>query len=211
MAPKKRTGSRLAAALWGVLGFVTVSAVCGVLVASLVVPGVAAAGVAVSRSITFFNKLPAELTVDPPSQSTKVLSADGKLIATFYAENRVKVALDQMSPYIKDAIVAIEDSRFYEHAGVDPQGILRALTSNLTSGGRQGASTLTQQYVTNVVNESLVVGGQERSGHPQRAEEHRRQGARDEARHRTGEEVHQGPDPRGLPQHRVLQPGRLRH
>ena len=156
MAPKKRNRSRLAAALWRVLGFLTVSAVCGVLVASLAVPGVAAAGVAVSRSITFFNNLPAELAVDPPSQSTKVLSADGKPIATFFAENRVKVSLDQMSPYIKDAIVAIEDSRFYTHAGVDPQGILRALTSNLTGGARQGASTLTQQYVTNVINESLL-------------------------------------------------------
>jgi len=135
---------------------VTVSAICGLLVASLAVPGVAGAGVAVSRSITFFNNLPADLAVDPPSQSTKVLSADGKLIATFFAENRVKVGLEQMSPYIRDAIVAIEDSRFYEHSGVDPQGILRALTSNLSSGGRQGASTLTQQYVTNVVNESLL-------------------------------------------------------
>ncbi|MCU1547747.1 MAG: glycosyl transferase, family 51 [Arthrobacter sp.] len=156
MAPKNRTGSRLAAALRRVLGFLAVSAICGVLTASLVVPGVAAAGVAVSNSIKNFNDLPVELTVDSPSQSTKVLSADGKPIATFYAENRVKVGLDQMSPHIKDAIVAIEDSRFYEHAGVDPRGILRALTSNLTSGGRQGASTLTQQYVTNVVNESLL-------------------------------------------------------
>ncbi len=134
----------------------TVSAICGVLVASLVVPGVAAAGLAVRTSITFFNGLPSELVVDSPSQTTKVLSADGKPIATFYAENRVKVPLDQMSPYIKDAIVAIEDARFYDHAGLDPQGILRALASNLTTGGRQGASTLTQQYVTNVVNESLV-------------------------------------------------------
>ncbi|WP_427006064.1 transglycosylase domain-containing protein [Pseudarthrobacter sp. H2] len=156
MAPQNRIGSRLAAALWRVLGFLIVSAICGVLTASLVVPGVAAAGLAVSNSITFFNGLPSDLTVNSPSQSTKVLSADGKPIATFYAENRVKVGLDQMSPYIKDAIVAIEDSRFYQHAGVDPQGILRALTSNLTSGGRQGASTLTQQYVTNVVNESLL-------------------------------------------------------
>lgn len=156
MAPKNRIGSRLAAALRRVLGFLIVSAICGVLAASLVVPGVAAAGLAVKTSITFFNDLPSELTVDSPSQSTKVLSADGKPIATFYAENRVKVGLDQMSPSIKDAIVAIEDSRFYEHAGVDPQGILRALASNLTSGGRQGASTLTQQYVTNVVNESLL-------------------------------------------------------
>ncbi|HEX9088185.1 MAG TPA: transglycosylase domain-containing protein, partial [Arthrobacter sp.] len=156
MAPKQRIGSRVAAALWRVFGFFTVSAICGVLVASLAVPGVAAAGVAVSRSITFFNNLPAELAVDPPSQSTRVLSADGKPIATFFAENRVKVRLDQMSPYVRDAIVAIEDSRFYQHAGVDPQGILRALTSNLTGGGRQGASTLTQQYVTNVINESLL-------------------------------------------------------
>jgi membrane peptidoglycan carboxypeptidase len=136
-----------------------VSAVCGVLAASLIVPGVAAAGLAVRTSVNFFNGLPSDLAVVPPSQSTKVLSADGKSIATFYAENRVKVGLDRMSPYIKDAIVAIEDSRFYEHVGIDPQGILRALTSNVTSGDRQGASTLTQQYVTNVVNESLMSAG----------------------------------------------------
>jgi membrane peptidoglycan carboxypeptidase len=159
MAPKNRKRFRLAAALWRVLGFLTVSAVCGLLAASMMVPGVAAAGLAVRTSITFFNGLPSELTVVPPSQSTKVLSADGKPIATFYAENRVKVGLGQMSPYIKDAIVAIEDSRFYEHSGIDPQGILRALTSNVASGDRQGASTLTQQYVTNVVNESLLSAG----------------------------------------------------
>ena len=156
MTPKKSIGSRLAAALWRVLGFLTASAVSGVLVASLAIPGVAGAGLAVSRSISFFNGLPSQLAVDAPSQSTKVLTADGKPIATFFAENRVKVGLGQMSPYVKDAIVAIEDSRFYQHAGVDTQGILRALSSNLTGGGRQGASTLTQQYVTNVLNESLM-------------------------------------------------------
>lgn len=156
MAPKKRFGSRVAAAFGRLVGFFTVSAICGVLAASLVAPGVAAAGVTVSNSITFFNTLPSELQVEAPSQSTRMLTADGQLIATFYAENRVRVTLDQMSPYIKDAIVAIEDSRFYEHGGVDPQGILRALTYNVTQGGRQGASTLTQQYVTNVVNESLL-------------------------------------------------------
>ncbi|WP_346927047.1 transglycosylase domain-containing protein [uncultured Arthrobacter sp.] len=156
MELRRRTRSRLAAAFWGVLGYFTVSALCGVLVAGLVVPGIAAAGVAGSNSIMFFNQLPSGLTVDPPSQSTKVLSADGKLIATFYAENRVRVSLAEMSPYIKNAIIAVEDRRFYEHAGVDPQGILRALSSNLTGGGRQGASTLTQQYVANVLTESLV-------------------------------------------------------
>ena len=151
-----QTRSRRAKALLGVLGYLTASVLCGALVAGLLVPAVAGAGISVRESIVFFNDLPADLTVDTPSQSTRVLTSDGKTIATFYAENRVKVGLDQMSPYIKDAIVSVEDRRFYEHAGIDTQGILRALASNLTRGGRQGASTLTQQYVTNILNESLV-------------------------------------------------------
>ncbi|MFH5878714.1 transglycosylase domain-containing protein [Arthrobacter sp. NA-172] len=162
MALKNNPKTGVAATLWRVLGFFVVSAVCGVLAAGLVVPGVASAGMAVSGSVTFFDNLPGDLAVDPPSQSTRVLSSDGKTIATFYAENRVRVSLDQMSPYIKDAIVAVEDNRFYQHGGIDPQGILRAVASNLTKGTREGASTLTQQYVTNVLNESRLAAG--RSG-----------------------------------------------
>ncbi len=156
MAKKKKREHRLAKVLGGFLGFLTASAMCGVLAATLVVPAVAAAGYGVSNSIGFFDSLPEELTVQPPAQSTKVLTADGQPIATFYAENRVRIPLDQMSPHIKDAIIAIEDSRFYEHKGIDPQGILRAVISNVTSGGRQGASTITQQYVTNVINEARL-------------------------------------------------------
>ncbi|WP_284984157.1 transglycosylase domain-containing protein [Arthrobacter sp. efr-133-TYG-118] len=160
MAPKNNPKSGLARVLRRVFGFFLVSAVCGVLAAGLVVPGVASAGMAVSGSIQYFDNLPGDLVVNAPSQSTKVLSADGKTIATFYAENRVRVSLDQMSPYIKEAIVAVEDNRFYEHGGIDPQGILRALASNLTKGTNEGASTLTQQYVTNVLNESRLAAGQ---------------------------------------------------
>ncbi|MEZ2391635.1 transglycosylase domain-containing protein [bacterium RCC_150] len=143
-----------------VFGFIVVSALCGVLAAGLVTPAVASAGMAVSGSIQFFNNLPGDLAVEPPSQSTKVLSSDGKTIATFYEENRVKVSLDQMSPFIKDGIVAIEDSRFYEHSGIDPRGILRALISDLGGGTKEGASTITQQYVANVLNESKLSAGQ---------------------------------------------------
>ena len=156
MAKKRKRRRGFAAALGRILGFLAASAMCGVLAASLVVPAVAAAGMGVSTSIDYFKGLPDELTVEPPSQGTKVLTSDGQQIAAFYAENRVKVPLDQMSPFIRDAIIAIEDSRFYEHAGVDPQGILRALVSNLTKGGEQGASTITQQYVTNVLNEAQI-------------------------------------------------------
>src|SRR5688572_30024377 len=122
MALASRAGSKSAAGVGAVLGYLAVSVICGVLAAGLVVPAVAGVGVALRESVGFYNRLPTELTVDPPSQSTKVLTADGKTIATFYAENRVRVSLDEMSPYIKDAIVAIEDRRFYEHAGIDPQG-----------------------------------------------------------------------------------------
>lgn len=153
---RKRRRHGFGAGMGRLVGFVAASILCGILAASLVVPAVAAAGMGVSTSIGFFESLPAELNVQPPSQATKVLTADGQQIATFYAENRVKVPLDQMSPFIKDGIIAVEDSRFYEHAGVDPQGILRALVSNLTKGGEQGASTITQQYVTNVLNEAQL-------------------------------------------------------
>jgi len=156
MGKKRKRKSGFSAALGRILGFLAASIMCGILAASLVVPAVAAAGMGVSSSIGYFEKLPGDLTVQPPSQSTKVLTSDGQQIATFYAENRVRVPLDQMSPFIKDAIIAIEDSRFYEHAGVDPQGILRAVVSNLTRGGEQGASTITQQYVTNVLNEAQL-------------------------------------------------------
>ena len=173
MAKKSKPRRGFGAVVGRLVGFLAASVMCGVLAASLVVPAVAAAGLGVSTSIGFFDNLPAELTVQPPSQATKVLTSDGQPIATFYAENRVRVPLDQMSPFIKDAIVAIEDSRFYEHAGVDPQGILRAVVSNLTKGGQQGASTITQQYVTNVLNEAqlsqdrpdeVVLSGQKNMG-----------------------------------------------
>ena len=156
MAKTKKRRRGALPALGRLLGFLAASITCGILAAGLVVPAVAAAGLGVKNSIGFFEGLPEELAVQPPSQSTKVLTSDGQTIATFYAENRVRVPLDQMSPYIKDAVIAIEDSRFYEHAGVDPQGIVRALVTNLTKGEQQGASTITQQYVTNVINEARL-------------------------------------------------------
>ncbi|WP_427129268.1 transglycosylase domain-containing protein [Pseudarthrobacter sp. S9] len=158
MATGKNPLFDTATTLGKILLFLGVSAICGVLVAGLLVPAAAVSGSAASGSIQFFDTLPAELKVDPPSQSTTILAADGSVIANLYAENRTRVSLDQMSPYIKDAIIAIEDSRFYEHGGVDTTGILRALVST-ARGNKQGASTITQQYVNNVINSSLEAEG----------------------------------------------------
>jgi membrane peptidoglycan carboxypeptidase len=81
-----------------------------------------------------------------------VLAADGSLLAWLYSENRVPVALDDVPLHVRQALLAIEDARFYEHNGVDLQGTLRAAVENATAGSvRQGGSTLTQQYVKNAL------------------------------------------------------------
>jgi membrane peptidoglycan carboxypeptidase len=160
MATRKNPLFDTATTLGKILVFLGVSALCGVLVAGLLVPAAAVSGSAASGSIEFFDTLPAELKVDPPNQTTRILAADGSEIASVYTENRTKVALDQISPFMKEAVIAVEDSRFYEHGGVDTTGILRALVST-ARGNKQGASTVTQQYVNNVLNANLAAEGNE--------------------------------------------------
>ncbi|WP_461172502.1 transglycosylase domain-containing protein [Arthrobacter sp. Z1-9] len=160
MATRKNPLFDTATTLGKILVFLGVSAICGVLVAGLLVPAAAVSGSAASGSIEFFDTLPAELKVDPPNQTTRILAADGSEIASVYKENRTKVALDQISPFMKEAVIAVEDSRFYDHGGVDTTGILRALVST-ARGNKQGASTITQQYVNNVLNSNLAAEGRD--------------------------------------------------
>ncbi|MCG8709680.1 peptidoglycan glycosyltransferase/peptidoglycan DD-transpeptidase MrcA [Brenneria sp. 4F2] len=80
----------------------------------------------------------------------QVYSADGELIAQFGEHRRIPLKLDQIPPVLTQAFIATEDSRFYEHHGVDPVGIIRAASIALTSGhASQGASTITQQLARN--------------------------------------------------------------
>lgn len=72
-------------------------------------------------------------------------------LAEIALTNRIQVDSSEISENIKDAVVSVEDERFYQHGGIDPQGIARALVSNLGGGSKQGASTLTQQLVRNTV------------------------------------------------------------
>ncbi|MBR0403840.1 MAG: penicillin-binding protein [Eggerthellaceae bacterium] len=84
------------------------------------------------------------------AEDSYMYAADGKtLLAKFQLEKRDPVTIDQISDYVKKATVDTEDIRFYEHNGVDPQGIMRALTRILTGGNLEGASTITQQLVRN--------------------------------------------------------------
>ncbi|MBV8331022.1 MAG: transglycosylase domain-containing protein, partial [Verrucomicrobia bacterium] len=75
----------------------------------------------------------------------------GQVFGKIFIQNREQVGLDQISQYLVDAVIAEEDSRFYEHSGVDLYGIFRALIRNTQAGKiRQGASTITQQLARNV-------------------------------------------------------------
>ncbi len=133
---------------------VLVSMLSGVLVAGLALPVIGGLGLAARAGVKEFQSLPTELEAPPLPQRSTILAKDGSTIATFYYENRVTVPLSLVAPVMRKAIVAIEDSRFYEHAGIDVKGALRALATNASAGGvRQGGSTLTQQYVKNVLVE----------------------------------------------------------
>jgi penicillin-binding protein 1A len=80
-----------------------------------------------------------------PKQPLTVLTADGVEIAAFGAERRQFVPIEKIPKLLQDAVIAVEDVRFREHAGIDPKGMARAAIALLTGGMRQGASTITQQ------------------------------------------------------------------
>ncbi len=122
--------------------------VAGALVAGMMLPFIGGTGLVARNSASLLDALPVELTDQTPNGNTTVLAADGSVITQFYENNRTPVAADQISPVMKQAIVDIEDSRFYEHNGLDVQGTLRALAANVAAGGvAEGGSTLTQQLV----------------------------------------------------------------
>src|SRR2546428_10601893 len=90
-----------------------------------------------------------------PERNT-VYDVDGKIYSRLAAANRLKVSLSEVSPFFITAVQAREDTRFYEHKGIDWRGILRALVRDITSGSaKEGASSITQQLARN----SLPLGG----------------------------------------------------
>src|SRR6266545_993708 len=128
--------------------FIGVSVLAGALAAGLAIPLVGLAGLGTEKAQESVQDLPRELTIDPVDVRSRILAADGSLIATLYEQNRVPVSLSYINPIMRKAIVAIEDSRFYEHGALDLKGTLRAMVRNQTEGEvQQGGSSITQQYV----------------------------------------------------------------
>jgi membrane peptidoglycan carboxypeptidase len=122
--------------------------VAGALLAGLLLPWVGGPALAAQRSTSLLGDPPLELTDEPPAGNSVMLAGNGELVTSFYEQNRAPVEGDQIAEVMKQAMVAIEDARFYEHAGLDLQGTLRAVVTNLAAGGvQEGGSTLTQQLV----------------------------------------------------------------
>lgn len=107
----------------------------------------------VGLMVYYAARMPSATTWEIPDRppNVKIVAVDGMLIANRGATGGEAVSLRQMSPYIPQAVVAIEDRRFYQHFGVDPLGLGRAVFQNLVRGRMaQGGSTLTQQLAKNL-------------------------------------------------------------
>ncbi|BDI22967.1 transglycosylase domain-containing protein [Herbiconiux sp. L3-i23] len=147
--------SSLGGRVGGLLGFIGLSVAAGVLATAAVTPAIALSGAAANSTIGVFEDLPDYLEIQPLSQRTNVYAtnADGSahLLAYFYNQNRVEVGPEQVNGFVKDAAIAGENPRYYDHGGVDLQGTVRAIVNTYILGGSvQGGSSITQQYVKNV-------------------------------------------------------------
>ncbi|QPZ37427.1 transglycosylase domain-containing protein [Paramicrobacterium chengjingii] len=150
MPEQKRTARGV---VGGLLGFIGLSAAAGVLVTATVTPALAVTGITANSAIGVFDDLPEYLEITPLMEKSNIYAKDGDknvLLASFYEQNRVEVQWDEISQYLKDAAVATEDNRYYEHGGIDLTGTLRAVVSNQLGEDTQGGSSITQQYVKNV-------------------------------------------------------------
>ncbi|MEU4714712.1 transglycosylase domain-containing protein [Micromonospora purpureochromogenes] len=125
----------------------------GLVLAAAALPVALVLGLGFGALSAPYSELPSSLRTPPTAQRSNLYANDGRtLITSFYTEDRVEVPLDKVAPVMRQAIVAAEDTRFYQHRGVDLRGVVRAFTVNRRDGTtRQGASTLTMQYVRNVL------------------------------------------------------------
>ncbi|WP_410811645.1 transglycosylase domain-containing protein [Micromonospora sp. 067-2] len=136
------------------LTVVIAGVLAGLVLAAAALPAALVFGIGFSALSTPYSELPNTLRTPPTAQRSNLFANDGTtLITSFYQEDRVDVPLHEVAPVMRQAIVAAEDVRFYQHSGVDLRGVVRAFTVNKRDGRtRQGASTLTMQYVRNVLS-----------------------------------------------------------
>ena len=204
----------------GILGFVGMSALAGVLITAAVTPALAVTGMAANNGISMFENLPGYLNIDELSEKTDIYATqpDGSQahLASFFDENREQVTWDAISQYVKDAAVAGEDPRFYEHGGVDIQGTIRgALSTYVLEPGRAGRFLDHAAVREERADQQRRARGEDRGGEGgglrlRHRDLPRAQAQGDALRHRPREGVLEGRDPARLPQHRGVRRPRVR-
>ncbi|MBF4617388.1 transglycosylase domain-containing protein [Clavibacter sp. VKM Ac-2873] len=151
----RKTDLTISTRLGAFLGLVGMSAIAGVLVTAMVTPAIAVSGIAANSTIGVFEDIPDNLQIDNLAQKTVLYAKKGDQqvpFAEFFSQDREEVPWDAVSSYAKDAAIATEDPRYYEHGGVDVLSAARALAQNvLNKEVQSGASTITMQYVRNVL------------------------------------------------------------
>ena len=130
--------------LWAIA---RLSALAGLIIAAVFVPAAAFTAVTANNVSKAVVDLPLALEDIPAAQTTRLLASNDKLLAYFYEENRQDVPLDKINDTMKDALLSIEDSRFYEHGALDLKGTMRALVNNAADRQTQGGSSITQQLI----------------------------------------------------------------
>ncbi|MBI2200764.1 MAG: PBP1A family penicillin-binding protein [Armatimonadetes bacterium] len=113
---------------------------------------VVAFGIIAGMTLSFARTLPdISALYNPPSESTRIYASSGELIASLYRENRDFVSLSEVPESLQQAVIAVEDDRFYQHSGVDVRGTLRAMWRNLQARELiEGGSTITQQLARTI-------------------------------------------------------------
>jgi membrane peptidoglycan carboxypeptidase len=137
----------------GVAGRIAVvSVAAGLLVAAITIPFTGLLGVATRDAAQTFSDLSVPALGHVPTRS-QIMDSQGHLIAYYYPGGiyRIPVSYSHIAPVMRDAIVAIEDSRFYLHGAMDPRGTVRAFINDVNNNPVQGGSTLAQQYVKNAL------------------------------------------------------------
>jgi membrane peptidoglycan carboxypeptidase len=143
-------------ALTALAGLGGLAVVAGLLVAALAVPSLAVASDTLTTGVTAFDDLPSYLAITPPAQASSLYAKDGGTevrIASFYTENRTDVTSKQIAQTVKAAAVSTEDPRFYGEGALDVEGTIRGALATAFGSSVQGGSSITQQYVKNVLVE----------------------------------------------------------
>jgi membrane peptidoglycan carboxypeptidase len=147
-----------------VAALAALSVAAGVIAGAVALPVAGMAGIMARDAAETFNNLSVPALSALPTRS-EILDARGGLIAYYYPNHiyRVPVSYGQVAPAMREAIVAIEDSRYYQHGALDIRGTLRAVATDLTSGSVQGGSSLAQQYVKNALLLTAADSSQQRA------------------------------------------------